>query len=89
MASVSLTNDSQLIDARILEDVAAEVVIGRFPGIEDRCKGKVFSAYTAATAALIQPSLNELAQAYRHACGSPFGREAARVFMTNLLEAEA
>lgn len=87
MAAMSLTNESQLIDARILEDVAAEVVIGRFPGIEDRCK--VFSAYTAATAALIQPSLNELAQAYRHACGSPFGREAARFFLANLLEAEA
>lgn len=87
MAISSLANESKLIDARILEDVAAEVVIGRFPGIEDRCK--VFSAYTAATAVLIQPSLNELAQAYRHACGSPFGREAAQLFLANLLEAEA
>lgn len=87
MAAMSLTNESQLIDARILEDLAAELVIGRFPGIEDR--RKAFSAYTAATAALIQPSLNGLAQAYRQACGSPFGREAAHLFLANLLEAEA
>lgn len=86
MAASSL-NGSQLIDARILEDVAAEVVIGRFPGIEDR--RKVFNAYTAATAALIQPSLDGLAQAYRQACCSPFGRDAARLFLSNLLEAEA
>jgi len=87
MAAVSLTNESQLIDARILEDVAAEVVVARWPGIEDRFK--VFNAYTTATAVLIQPSLNGLVQAYRQACSSPVGRDAARIFMTNLLESEA
>lgn len=82
-----MAQQQQIIDRAILDDLAAEVVIGRFPGIEDR--RKTFNAYTAATAALIQPSLDGLAQAYRQACRSPFGRDAARIFLSNLLEAEA
>lgn len=75
----------RILDRTILDDLAAEVVISRFPGIEDR--PKVFHAFTDATAALIQPSLNDLALAYRKACRSPCGRDAARLFLSNLLAA--
>ena len=88
MATASLANESRRIDARILEDLAAEIVIERHgPGIEDR--PKVFHAFTGATAVLIAPALEDLAQAYRQACRTPFGRDAARIFLSNLLEAEA
>lgn len=88
MATASLTNGSQhLLDPAILDDLAAEVVISRFPGIEDR--PKAFRGFTGATAVLIGPSLEGLAQAYRQACRTPSGRDAARLFLTNLLEAEA
>lgn len=88
MATASLTNGSQhLLDPAILDDLAAEVVISRFPGIEGR--RKAFHAFTGATAVLIGPSLENLAQAYRQACRTPSGRDAARLFLTNLLEAEA
>lgn len=88
MATASLTNGSQhLLDPAILEDFAAEIVIQRHPGIEDR--PKVFHAFTGATAVLISPALENLAQAYRQACLGPCGRDAALLFLTNLLEAEA
>lgn len=87
MAAMSLTNESQLIDTRIIEDVAAEVVIQCHPGIEDR--PRAFHGFTAATAVLIGPTLENLAQAYRQACCTPCGRNAARIFLNNLLEAEA
>lgn len=87
MAKASLTNESLLIDARIIDDLAAEIVIQRHPGIEDR--PKAFHGFTVATVALIQPSLENLAQAYRQACLGPCGRDAARLFLSNLLEAEA
>lgn len=86
MAASSLANGSHRIDARILEGLAEEVTIARHPGIEDR--PKVFNAYTAATAALIQPSLDGLAEAYRQACRTPCGRDAARIFLSTLLESE-
>lgn len=87
MAAASLANGSHRIDARILEDLAAEIVIERHgPGIEDR--PKVFHAFTDATAVLIAPALENLAQAYRHACRTPYGRDAAKVFLRNLLDAE-
>lgn len=86
MAAASLTNESRWIDAHILEDLAAEITIERHPGIEDR--PKVFHAFTEATAVLISPALEDLAQAYRRACSGPCGRDAARLFLTNLLEAE-
>lgn len=87
MAAASLANGSHRIDARILEDLAAEITIARHPGIEDR--PKVFHAFTGATVALIAPALEDLAQAYCEACRTPFGRDAARIFLSNLLEAEA
>lgn len=88
MARASLTNESQhLLDPAILEDLAAEIVIQRHPGIEDR--PKVFSGFTGATVVLIAPALENLAQAYRQACLGPCGRDAARLFLSNLLEAEA
>lgn len=77
----------RILDRTILDDLAAEVVISRFPGIEDR--PKVFFGFTSATAVLIAPDLESLAQAYRHACRTPCGRDAARLFLSNLLEAEA
>ncbi len=86
--SILSNNESQhLLDPAILEDLAAEVVIGRFRNIEDR--PKAFHAFTGATAILIAPALEHLAQAYKQACRSPCGRDAARLFLTNLLEAEA
>ncbi len=87
MASTILSNESCRIDARIVEGVAEEVVINRFQGIEDR--PKKFHAVVGATAALIAPALEDLAQAYRQACRTPCGRDAARVFLSNLLDAEA
>lgn len=85
--SILSNNDSQhLLDPAILDDLAAEVVISRFPGIEDR--PKAFHGFTGATAVLIGPSLENLAQAYRHACRTPCGRDAARLFLQNLLDAE-
>ncbi len=82
-----MAQQQQIIDPAILDDLASEIVIGRHPGIEDR--PKVFHAFTGATVVLIQPSLENLVQAYRQACRGPCGRDAARLFLTNLLEAEA
>lgn len=86
--SILSNNESQhLLDPAILEDLAAEIVIQRHPGIEDR--PKAFHAFTGATAVLIGPALENLTQAYRQACCGPCGRDAARLFLSNLLEAEA
>ena len=87
--SILSNNESRqhLLDPAILEDLAAEIVIHRHPGIEDR--PKVFHAFTGATAVLIGPALENLAQAYRQACRGPCGRDAARLFLANLLDAEA
>lgn len=84
---VHMAQQQQIIDPAILDDLAAEIVIERHPGIEDR--PKVFHAFTGATAVLIAPALENLAQAYKQACRGPCGRDAARLFLTNLLDAEA
>lgn len=83
----SQTARRQIIDQAILEDLAAETTIETHPGIEDR--PDVFFAFTAANAALIQPALESLVQAYRNACTTTAGRVAARLFLQNLLDAEA
>lgn len=88
MATQSLPDvRQQLIDPAILDDLAADVVRNANPAIEDR--PKVFSAFTAATVVLISPPLENLAQAYRNACRTPCGRDAARMFLFNMLEADA
>ena len=88
MARNSLANGSrQIIDSAIIDDLAAEITTELHPGIEDR--PKVFNAFTAATACLIQPPLEALAQAYRSACKTRAGGEAARRFLENMLSAEA
>ncbi len=88
MARASLTNGSQhLLDPAIVEDLAAEIVIQRHgSGIEDR--PRAFHGFTVATVALIQPALENLAQAYRQACLGPCGRDVAQRFLENLLDAE-
>lgn len=89
MARNSLANDSrQIIDESILEELAADIVAESHPGLEDR-RPKVFNAFTAATACLIQPHVEALAQAYRNACRTHAGGEAARRFLENMLSAEA
>lgn len=87
MATPILTNKDFLIDQAILEDIAAEIAIEANPKIEDR--PKAFDAFTKANAALIQPALESLVQAYNKACTTTTGRAAARLFMQNLLDAEA
>lgn len=87
MASAILQNKHQLIDPAILDDLAAEIVIDSHPGIEDH--EKKFHAFTLATACLIRPPLEALAQSYRNACKTRAGGEAARRFLENLLSAEA
>lgn len=87
MATVILTNKSYVIDQTILEDIAAEIVIDANPGIEER--NKKFHAFTRATACLIQPPLEALVAAYRDACKTRTGGEAARHFLENMLSAEA
>lgn len=88
MARSSVANGGrQLIDQAILDDLAADLVAESHPGIEDR--PKLFSAFTTATAALIQPPLEALVLAYRQACTTTAGREAANRFLHNLLAAEA
>jgi len=75
----------QIIDKAIVEDLAAEVTIEANPGIEDR--PRIFDAFTKANAALIQPRLEALVQAYIQACTNTTTRRAAHLFMTNLLDA--
>ena len=83
----SLSNAGQrIVSSAIVEAVAEEVVLERFPGIEDR--PKVFYGYMRATASLIQPGIEALAQAYKLACASPSGREGALRFLSVMLEAE-
>lgn len=77
----------QIIDQAVLEDVAAEITIEAHPGIEDR--PRKFSAFTSANAALIQPVLESLVQAYLKACTTTTTRAAAHHFMQHLLDAEA
>lgn len=84
--ATALTNKRKLIDVAVLDDLAAELVIEAFPGIEDR--NKKFHAFTRATAVLIQPPLEALVEAYRNACKTRAGREAARRFLENVLAAE-
>ena len=88
MDAPSLVNGSQrIVSSVIAEAVAEEVLLERFPGIEHR--PKVFYAYMLATATLIQPGLEGLARAYKQACSSPLGRDAALRFLSVVLETEA
>jgi len=82
-----MTQQKAIIDSAIIEDLAAEITIDAFPGIEDR--PRVFDAFTKANAALIRPKLAALVQAYIQACSTKTTRAAARIFMQNLLDAEA
>lgn len=87
MASAILQNKCQLIDQNILEDLAAEIIIDSYPGIEEH--EKKFHAFTLATACLILPPLEALIQSYRNACKTRAGGEAARRFLESMLSAEA
>jgi len=88
MASVSLPqHQHRILDACTVQSVAEEVVMEQFPGIEN--KPRKLWAYSLATAALIQPSLENLAQAYHQACRTPNGRLAALYFLSIVLEAES
>lgn len=78
---------TQYIDPAILEELAAEIVIDTYPGIED--EPVKLAAFTAATAAVIQPPLEALVRSYRSACATSSGHEAANRFLHNLLAAEA
>lgn len=77
---------TEILSTMVVEDVASQIVLQSHPGIEDR--PKAFDAFTRATAALIQPQLENLVHAYLKACSTPCGRTAAQIFLTNLLEAE-
>lgn len=87
MASAILQNKRQLIDPAILDDLAAEITILANPGLLDR-PPRILDAFTRANAALIQPAMETLVQAYIQACTTTTGRAAARLFMQNLLDAE-
>ncbi len=87
MATAILSNKSNVIDQAILEDLAAEITLEANPGVMDR--PRIFDAFTMANAALIQPVLESLVQAYIQACATTTGRAAARLFMQNLLDAES
>lgn len=76
-----------IIDQAIVEDLAAQLAIEADPSIEDR--PRIFDAFTRANAALIQPAMESLVQAYLNACTTTTGRAAARLFMQNVLDAEA
>ena len=87
MASAILTNKSYVIDQKILEALAAEVVLETNPDIEDQ--PVVFDAFTRANAVLIQPHLEALVAAYRGACQNNAARRACQLFLSNLIDAEA
>ena len=88
MAQRSVPNTKQqIIDQAVIDGLAEEVTIELHPGIEDR--PRVFQAFTAATAELIRPPLEALITSYRQACQTTSGRAAARLFLENMLEAEA
>lgn len=78
---------TQYIDPAILEDLAADICIDTYPHIEEQ--PAKLAAFTAATAVLIQPSLEALVESYRTACATSSGREAANRFLQNMLAAEA
>lgn len=84
--ATAVPNKRQFIDAAILNDLASDLVIEAFPGIEDH--NKKFHAFTQATAVLIQPPLEALVVAYRNACKTRAGSEAAKRFLENMLAAE-
>lgn len=87
-SSSSLSNTGhRIVSSAIVQAVAEDIVLEHFPGIEDR--PKVFYGYILGTAALIQPGIEALAQAYKLACCSgPNGREGALRFLSVMLEAE-
>ena len=86
--ALCLSNASQrIVSSAIVQAVAEEVVLERFPGIEHR--PKVFYAYMLATATLIQPGLEGLARAYKQASATPCGRAAAQYFLSVILETES
>jgi len=80
MATVILPNESYVIDQAILEDLVIEIN----PSLEERPE-----AWTRATVAIIQPHLEALVIAYRGACTTRTGREAVRLFLENMIAAEA
>lgn len=87
MAAAILPNGSQqIITSAATAEIAERIVLSRFPHAEKR--PHVFAAYSDATEALIGPALDKLAQAYRDAAAVPFGRDAALLFLQNLIEAE-
>ncbi len=87
MASSSLSNTGhRIVSSAIVQAVAEDIVLEHFPGIEDR--PKVFYGYILGTAALIQPGIEALAQAYKLACTSPSGREGALRFLAVMLQVE-
>jgi hypothetical protein len=87
MARTILSNESRrIIDPAILTGLAEDITLERHPGIADQ--PDAFDARTSAMEELISPVLEGLVQAYRQACATPYGREAAKRFLTNLLEAE-
>jgi hypothetical protein len=88
MATSSFPNTNpRIVSSAIVQAVAEEVVLERFPGIEDR--PKVFYGYILGTAALIQPGLEALAKAYKQASATPCGRAAAQYFLSVMLETES
>lgn len=87
MASSSLSDAGQrIVSSAIVQAVAEDIVLEHFPGIEDR--PKVFYGYILGTAALIQPGIEALAQAYKLACASPNGREGALRFLAVMMQVE-
>ena len=89
MASSSLSDVGQrIVSSAIVQAVAEEIVMERFPGIENR-PPKVLYGYILGTAALIQPGLEALAKAYKQASATPCGRAAAQYFLAVMLEAES
>lgn len=79
MASAILSNESYVIDQAILEDLVTEID----PSLEGRPE-----AWTRATIAIVQPHLEALVAAYRDACKTHAGGQAARLFLQNMLSAE-
>ena len=87
MATQSLPNAGQrIVSSAIVQAVAEDLVLEQYPGIEDR--PKVFYGYILGTAALIQPGIEALVQAYKLACASPSGRQGALRFLSVMLDAE-
>ncbi len=85
--ATAIRNERRVIDQAIIEALAAEVVLEANPEIEDQ--PVIFDALTRASAVTIQPALESLVQAYLNACTTTRGRIAARLFMQNLIDAEA